>query len=284
MLARILLLCATAASAADLDQQIAARMDALHVPGASVAVIDGGKLAWARGYGVTAAEGGKPVNAETLFQAASISKHVAAIVALHLVDEGKLSLDEDVNVKLRSWKVPENEFTSKEKVTLRRLLNHSAGLTVHGFPGYAAGEPVPTLVQVLDGAKPANTAPIRVDVVPGTLWRYSGGGYEVAQQLIVDVAGRPFPELAQEIVFRPLRMTHSTFVRTALSYSRCPSASPAMPPTPTVPPAPRSKAAGIPIPSSPRPAFGPHLPISPASSSNSRPAATSSSPRRSARY
>jgi CubicO group peptidase (beta-lactamase class C family) len=211
MLARVLLLSAAIASAADLDQQITARMAAQHIPGASVAVIDGGKIAWARGYGVTAAESGKPVNAETLFQAASISKHVAALIALHLVDEGKLSLDEDVNRKLRSWKVPENEFTRTEKVTLRRLLNHSAGLTVHGFPGYAAGEPVPTLVEVLDGKKPANTPPIRVDVVPGTLWRYSGGGYEVAQQLILDAAGKPFPQLAREIVFGPLEMSHSTF-------------------------------------------------------------------------
>jgi CubicO group peptidase (beta-lactamase class C family) len=211
MLARILLLSAAIASAADLDQQISARMSSQHVPGASVAVIDGGKLVWARGYGVTAAENGKPVNAETLFQAASISKHVAALIALHLVDEGKLSLDEDVNRKLRSWKVPENEFTRTEKVTLRRLLNHSAGLTVHGFPGYAAGEPVPTLVELLDGKKPANTEPIRVDIVPGTKWRYSGGGYEVAQQLILDVAGKPFPQLAREIVFGPLAMTRSTF-------------------------------------------------------------------------
>jgi CubicO group peptidase (beta-lactamase class C family) len=107
--------------------------------------------------------------------------------------------------------VPENEFTKTEKVTLRRLLNHSAGLTVHGFPGYAAGDPMPNLIEVLDGKKPANTAPVRVDLVPGTQWRYSGGGYEVAQELILDVAGKPFPQLAQEIVFGPLRMTHSTF-------------------------------------------------------------------------
>src|ERR1043166_84851 len=146
-----------------------------------------------------------------MFQAASISKHVAAMVALHLVDEGKLSLDEDVNRKLRSWKVPENEFTKTEKVTLRRLLNHSAGLTVHGFPGYEAGEAVPTLVEALDGKKPANTAPIRVDVVPGTIWRYSGGGYEVMQQLAIDVTGKPFQQLAQEIVLGPLGMTRSTF-------------------------------------------------------------------------
>jgi CubicO group peptidase (beta-lactamase class C family) len=196
--------------AADLDTMIAGRMQALHVPGCSIVVLDGGKVEWARGYGVLT-PGGKPVDTATLFQAASISKHVAALIALHLVDEGKLSLDEDVNRKLRSWKVPENEFTRTEKVTLRRLLNHSAGLTVHGFPGYEAGAPMPSLVQILDGVKPANTAPIRVDLVPGTQWRYSGGGYEVAQQLIADVTGKNFPELARAIVFEPLGMTRSTF-------------------------------------------------------------------------
>ena len=145
---------------------IAERLGFYKVPGVSVAVMQDGKVEWARGFGTTSAEGGKPVNAETLFQAASISKHVAAMVALHLVDEGKLSLDEDVNLKLRSWKVPENQFTNNEKVTLRRLLNHSAGLTVHGFAGYAAGAPVPTLLEVLDGKKPANSDPIRVDLFP----------------------------------------------------------------------------------------------------------------------
>ncbi len=133
------------------------------------------------------------------------------MVALHLVDEGKLSLDEDVNLKLRSWKVPENEFTAKEKVTLRRLLNHSAGLTVHGFAGYAADEPVPSLLDLLDGKKPANSAPIRVDILPGTQHRYSGGGYEVMQQLVMDVTGKSFPELAQEFVLGPLGMTRSTY-------------------------------------------------------------------------
>src|SRR5713101_3278460 len=174
------------------------RLNFYHVPGVSVAVIDGGKLEWARGYGLTSADGGKPVTAETLFQAASISKHVAAMVALHLMDLEKLALDEDVNRKLRSWNVPENDFTNSEKVTLRRLLNHGAGLTVHGFPGYEAGTPAPTLIDVLDGRKPANTPPIRVDVTPGTLWRYSGGGYEVMQQLVIDVGGKPFPQLALE--------------------------------------------------------------------------------------
>jgi CubicO group peptidase (beta-lactamase class C family) len=191
---------------------IADRLKFYHVPGVSVVVIDGGKVDWARGYGSTSATGGRPVDADTLFQAASISKHVGAMVALHFVDAGKLSLDEDVNLKLRSWKVPENEFTRTEKVTLRRLLNHSAGMTVHGFPGYEAGTTVPTLVQLLDGVPPANTKPVRVDVKPGTLWRYSGGGYEVMQQLVLDVAGgSTFPKVAQETVLGPLKMTHSTF-------------------------------------------------------------------------
>jgi CubicO group peptidase (beta-lactamase class C family) len=190
---------------------IAERMKFYHVPGVSIAVLDGGKIDWARGYGTTSADGGHPVNAETLFQAASISKHVAAMVALHLVDDGKLELDEDVNVKLRSWKVPENQFTKTEKVTLRRLLNHSAGLTVHGFPGYEAGKPVPTLVQLLDGKPPANTEAVRVDVTPGTIWRYSGGGYEVMQQLVLDAAGGTFPALAKKFVLGPLSMTRSTY-------------------------------------------------------------------------
>jgi len=128
------------------------------------------------------------------------------------VEEGKLSLDEDVNGKLTSWKVPENEFTKEQKVTLRRLLTHSAGLTVHGFPGYASDEPVPTVVQVLDGVKPpANTAAVRVDTEPGKIWRYSGGGFTVMQLLLTDVTGRAFPELMSEWVLKPAGMTHSTY-------------------------------------------------------------------------
>ena len=127
------------------------------------------------------------------------------------VVDGNFTLDEDVNGTLVSWQVPDNEFTLREKVTLRRLLSHTAGLTVHGFPGYAAGSAVPSLRQVLDGEKPANTAPIRVDMVPGTKMRYSGGGYAVMQQLLVDRAEKRFPALMEMMVLKPLRMTRSTF-------------------------------------------------------------------------
>lgn len=190
---------------------ISERMKEHKVPGVSVAMVAGGKLQWARGYGVASAVEKKPVTTETLFQAASISKPVAAMVAMRLVEMGRLSLDEDVNVKLRSWKAEENEFTAKEKVTLRRLLSHTAGLTVHGFPGYAAGAPVPTLQQLLEGVKPTNTAAVRPDILPGSRWRYSGGGYEVMQLLVEDVTGKPFPQVARELVLGPLGMKRSTY-------------------------------------------------------------------------
>lgn len=159
-------------------KSLAQRMAELHVVGVSVAVEHGGRLEWARGFGLREV-GGKQVDAETMFQAGSISKPLAAMAALKLVEQGKLKLDADVNTELTSWKLPESPAEEGAKVTLRELLTHTAGTTVHGFPGYAVGEPVPTLVQVLNGEKPANTAAIRVETKPGTKWNYSGGGYTI---------------------------------------------------------------------------------------------------------
>lgn len=152
------------------------RMQFYKTPGISIAFINNGRIEWARAYGAQAAGSSELVMTDTLFQAGSISKPVAAVIALHMVQSGRLALDEDVNRKLVSWKVPENEFTKQEKVSVRRILSHSAGLTNHAVGNYAAGEELPTLVKILDGVKPANTAPVRVDLVPGSLWRYSGGG------------------------------------------------------------------------------------------------------------
>src|SRR5262245_24802181 len=133
------------------------------------------------------------------------------MAALPFVEAGKWTLDENINDKLISWKVPDNEFTTKEKVTLRRLLSHSAGTTVHGFPGYNVNDPVPTVVQVLDGKKPANTAPVRVDFVPGTQQRYSGGGTTIVQLMMVDQLKKPFPQIMMETVLGPLGLEHSTY-------------------------------------------------------------------------
>lgn len=181
------------------------------VPGVSVAVIKDFKVEWARGYGFKDAESREPVTERTLFQAGSISKPVAAMTILKKVEQGRLSLDEDVNARLVSWKLPENELTAKKKVTLANLLSHTAGLTVHGFPGYAAGEKLPTVPQVLDGAPPANTAPVRVDLEPGTRFRYSGGGTTIAQLLLTDTERKPFPDIARETVLKPLGMSDSGY-------------------------------------------------------------------------
>jgi CubicO group peptidase (beta-lactamase class C family) len=180
-------------------------------PGLSVAVVDGFKVAWAKAYGTTELGGTTPVSTQTLFQAGSISKPVAATGMLALVEAGKLSLDEDVNRKLKTWKVPENDFTKVQKVTLRRLASHTAGLTVHGFPGYDVDEKVPTLPEIFDGEKPANTAPIRVDLLPGSTERYSGGGVTIEQQVMMDVTGRAFPALMKELVLDKIGMRDSSY-------------------------------------------------------------------------
>jgi CubicO group peptidase (beta-lactamase class C family) len=190
-----------------LDTFIQTQMAQREIKGLSLAIIQDGKID-ARAYGVTS-HSGAPVTTATLFQAGSISKPVAAMGALRLVQQGALSLREDVNAKLKSWKVPENEFTRTEKVTLRALLSHTAGLTVHGFPGYDVMERVPSTVEVLDGK--GNTEAVRVNAVPWSLTRYSGGGYTVMQLLVADVTGKPFHQYMGEAVLAPLGMTSSTY-------------------------------------------------------------------------
>jgi len=206
-------------------KSLSERMAELHVPGVSIAVIHGGKIEWAQGFGV-ATVGGGPVTAETLFQAGSISKPVAAMAALRLVQQGKLNLDADINTYLTSWKLPASPVAAGKPVTLRELLTHTGGTTVHGFPGYAAGEPVPTLVEVLDGTKPANTAAIRVETAPGTKWNYSGGGFTIMQQSLIDVTKTPFPQLMHDTVLTSIGMTHSTYQQSLPAEWRAKAATP----------------------------------------------------------
>jgi CubicO group peptidase (beta-lactamase class C family) len=188
------------------------RMAHYRVPGLSLACIHNGTVNWTQAFGV-AKVGGKPVTPETLFQASSVSMPVTAVAVFRLVEQGKLNLDVDVSQYLRSWKLPTNQFTQERKVTLRELLSHTAGVTVHGFGGYAAGQPVPTLVQVLNGERPAHSAPVTIDFVPGTKFRYAGGNYVIIQQILVDVTGKAFLDLMRELVLEPLHMAHSTFAQ-----------------------------------------------------------------------
>jgi CubicO group peptidase (beta-lactamase class C family) len=189
------------------------RMKYYNAPGVSIAVIDKGQIAWAKGFGsLTNKPDSKPVDSHTLFQAASVSKSLTAVGALLLVQQGKLSLDKDVNVYLKSWKVTENEFTKKNKVTLRRLLSHSAGISVPGFEGYSTDQKIPSLVEILEGKKPiVNSEPIRVIKEPGKEHHYSGGGTTIVVQLIEDVTGEKFDIWMKRHVLNPLGMHESTF-------------------------------------------------------------------------
>ena len=195
----------------DATWTIAERMKNYKVPAVSIAVVNNFKVEWARAYGVKDVETNEPAITETLFQAASISKPVAAMTALRKVQDGKIALEDDINKKLVSWKLPDNEFTTAKKVTLADILSHTGGLTVHGFPGYEVGQKIPTPQQILDGAPPANTAAVRVDIPPGSRFRYSGGGITIAQLAIMDVEKKPYPEIARETVLGPLGMTNSTY-------------------------------------------------------------------------
>lgn len=198
------------------------RMKYHQTPGVSIAVIDNFKIDWAQGFGVRdvrsnyTVSNGKSTNSrittETVFQAGSISKAIFALAVLRLMQNGQLDLDEDVNSYLTSWRI-DPHMGWQPRITLRQLLSHTAGLTVHGFPGYQAGQNIPTLPQILNGEWPANTNKVQVNILPGTQFRYSGGGTTVAQQVVVDVIKRPFPQIMHELVFEPLGMTHTTFAQ-----------------------------------------------------------------------
>jgi CubicO group peptidase (beta-lactamase class C family) len=193
------------------------RMAYYKIPGVSIAFIDTEELAWAKGYGLVEAGGKKPVTLRTIFQAASISKPVTGMVALRLVEQGALDLDADANDFLRTWKIPKNKYLQPlpdgktPRVTLRGLLSHTAGMGVHGYPGYRSDAALPTLQQILDGKPPASPRPVRVNQIPGTSFQYSGGGYLVVQQMIEDVTGRRLPALVKEWILEPLGMADSSF-------------------------------------------------------------------------
>ena len=192
--------------------RLAERMTALKVPGISIAVINNGAIEWARGFGLADVASGRHVNEHTRFQAASISKSVTAMAAMSLVQAGMLSLDEDVNLRLAAWKLPTNEFTAQRKVTLRGLLSHTAGIGGHGFQGYAVDQAIPTLLEVLDGKAPANSDPVRAEAVPGSAWKYSGGGYEIVQLMITETTREPFDRFMQHAVLDKIGMKESSFV------------------------------------------------------------------------
>ncbi len=192
------------------EMNLVSQMKALGVPAVSIATIRNGAIDWAQAYGVSSIQGA-PVSTETLFGAASISKPVTALGVLKLAEEGKIDLDTNVNQYLKRWKVPDNGFTAKQKVTVRELLNHTSGIGTHNGEIYDPSTPIPTLLQLLEGQKPARTPPVRVEAIPGTKFAYSNGGYLVLSLLIEDVTGESFAEYMKRTVLNPIGMKHSTF-------------------------------------------------------------------------
>jgi CubicO group peptidase (beta-lactamase class C family) len=185
------------------------RMKYYNVPGVSIALIDQFKIAWARGYGIADRSSGAPVTTETLFQASSMSKTITAAAAIRLAEKHVLNLDAPIESQLKSWKLPASEF--KKPITLRMLLSHRAGLNVPGFPGFEQGETLPTILEQFDGLGASNTQPLRIVMEPGTKFRYSGGGYLLAQQLMMDVTGKSFDEIIRTEILEPLGMKHSYY-------------------------------------------------------------------------
>ena len=192
---------------------LAELMAANHLTSVSVAVVDHGKIAWAKAWGLADVASNAPATPRTLYEAGSVSKPVAASAAMRLVEERRIVLDRPVNDQLKSWKIPDNALSAGHPVTLRHLLTHTGGLTVHGFPGYSAGAPVPSVVQVLEGKPPANTAAVVVEKTPGSEWSYSGGGITIAQLLMTEAAGESFPQLTEARVFGPVGMADSTYAQ-----------------------------------------------------------------------
>ena len=189
-----------------------ALMQKLGVPGMSIAVIRDFEIHWARGYGIADVSTGAKVDPDTLFQAASISKPVAAMAVLKAVQDGTFTLDQDVNTILSSWKVPASEHTAKQPVTLRGLLSHTSGTDDgFGFPGYKPNAPMPTLVQILNGEQPSNVGRVLVARTPLTAFKYSGGGITLVQLLMTDALKRAFPDMMRDTVLAPLGMRHSAY-------------------------------------------------------------------------
>jgi CubicO group peptidase (beta-lactamase class C family) len=185
-----------------------------NTPGVCITIIDSSKAVYTKGFGSRSNKEELPINSQTLFQSASIGKSITAYTVMELVQDGLLNLDEDVNKILKTWKLPENIYTKTEKVTLRRLLSHTAGINVHGFDGYKLGESLPTINQVLNGEPPANNDAIKVANKPGENFNYSGGGYMIIQKVLEDKFNKSFESIVKNTIFKPLKMNSAFYSAT----------------------------------------------------------------------
>jgi CubicO group peptidase (beta-lactamase class C family) len=208
MLAGLFANCCASESYPSVHQELLDAMKAYRVPVVGYAIIKNNKIVLSETLSV---DPRIKVSENSIFQAASISKSVSAYAALKLVSEGKLGLDDSVNDRLTTWKIPESEYDESYPVKVGQLLDMTSGLSVSGFPGHEQGKPLPTLRATLDGEPPANTPPVRVFYQPGSRYFYSGGAFQVLEQLIEDVSRQSFPVWAANKILQPLKMSRSTF-------------------------------------------------------------------------
>lgn len=199
------------ASKGEMGTFIKKKMEQYNVPGASIAVIKDFKIEWAKGYGVRDKKTNTPVNTKTIFQAASISKPITAVAVMDAFRSKRLSLDENINKMLTSWKIPKSDFTKSKPVTMKLLLSHTSGVTGFRYKGYTTKDKLPTLLQSLKGEKPANTEPVVMVRKPDTKFEYSPAGYTIIQQALVDIYQKPFADVMSLLILNPLKMIHSTF-------------------------------------------------------------------------
>jgi len=184
---------------------LAEALRTLHIPSVDIALIEDGRLVWSGNFGTA--------SSDTIYQAASLSKLVSAVAALRLVERGALSLDRNVNDDLTGWHLPENSMALAHPVTLRGLLDMTAGVGVPGYVGYEPGAPLPSLSQILDGLPPANSPPVLVEAVPGSRYAYSGGGYEIVQALIEGKTKLSYQDALESLVLRRAGMPNSYFLQ-----------------------------------------------------------------------
>ena len=189
------------------------RMKETSIKGLSIAVIKDYKIHWAKGYGMADVQENRPVTTETRFQAASISKSINSMGQLKLVQQGKVDGEADINLYLKSWKFPYDSIAGNNKITLYQLLSHTAGLDIHGFPGYKRTDTLPAIEQILNGEKPANTKKVKSLFAAGTKYKYSGGGTTISQLLLKDVTGEAYATFMEREVLKPLGMTNSSYVQ-----------------------------------------------------------------------
>jgi len=187
------------------------RMAFYNMNAVSIAVIKNYKVEWTKAYGYADVAENRKATPQTLFQAASISKSINSLGQLKLVEQGKLGLDDDINKYLKTWKFPYDSVSKGTKISLANLLSHKAGLSVHGFGGYQKGKELPTIIQILDGQKPANSPAVRSVFEPGTKFQYSGGGTTISQLILENTTGEKYEDYMWKNVLTPLGMNESSY-------------------------------------------------------------------------